>query len=72
MGILHRRYFDCLRLLRSSDGKKNHEPRDSRRRRRVVYDNIPSLHQNLSRLSLIARDEDVFFFFLKLLSFLTI
>ena len=62
MGILHKRYFGCLRLLSSSDVEENTGSRALRRSCRVVYANIRGLHKNLSDLSFIARGGDVFFF----------
>ena len=68
MGILYKRYFGRLRLLRSSDVEENPGPRVSRRSYRVVYANIRGLHKNLSDLALIARGGGVFFFVRGLLS----
>ena len=48
--------------------EENPEPRASRRSCHVVYANIRRLHKNLSDMSLISRDEGVFFFILRLLS----
>ena len=63
MGILYKRYFDHLRLLRSSNVEENPEPRVSRRSCCVEYANIRNLHGNLSDLSHIAKGGDVFFLF---------
>ena len=62
MGILYKLYLGRLRLLRSSDGKENPGSRTSRRSCRVVHANIPSLHKNLSNLSLLSEVEMWFCF----------
>ena len=54
-----KRYFGCLRLLRSWMQRRILERR--LHAGRVVYANIRGLHKNLSDLSLIARGGDVFF-----------
>ena len=48
MGIMHKRYFDLLRLLRALDVEENPEPRASRLSFCVVYANIRGLNKNLS------------------------
>ena len=68
IGILYKRYFDRLRLGRSSDIEENPEPRASRRSCRIVYTNIRGLHKYLLDLSLMARSGNEFFFVLRLLS----
>ena len=61
MGILHNHYLGCLRLLKSSDLKKNPRPRATHRSCRVVYSNIRGLHKNLSDLCLAVRGGDMVF-----------
>ena len=61
MSILYKRYFDRLRLLRSSDVEENPGLRALRRSCCVVYVNVQGPHMNLSDLSLMARGGDAFF-----------
>ena len=71
MGILHKRHFDRLRLMRSSDVEENPKPRASRRSCCVVCVNTRGLQKNISDLSLIARAGDMLFFVLRLFFYLS-
>ena len=73
MCILYKVYFVRLRLLRSSDVEENSRPRSACSSCRVVftkkvYTNIRGLHENLSDLSLIVSEMEMWFSVLRLLT----
>ena len=63
MGILYKRYFGRLRLLRSSDVDENPgSPRASRRSCRIEYANIHDLYKRIYQICLLLLEVEVCFF----------